>query len=56
MGRGPCGPGGLALTEALHELSEKGLYLPLLLPGAVEELAGGLPSLPPVYLTYFSAL
>ena len=32
------------------------LHLPPLLPGAVEKLAGGLPSLPPVYLTYFSAL
>lgn len=47
-----------ALPCLMHLMSSvrRALYSPLLLPGAVEELARGLPSLPPVYLTYFSAL
>lgn len=38
---------GLALTDALHELSEKGPVFTSTAPppGAMEELAGGLPSL-----------
>lgn len=55
-GQEPIWTRGLALTDALHELSEKGPVFTSMLPGAVEELVGGLPRLPPGYLTYFSAL